>query len=732
MKPLRVCVLLSLLVVALVFSYYLGQPSYWDSVIQAQDAAAQVSVSSSAHPIVGNSDRTELGQKQHGASLPLPQSIGEKQEVNDQDVQDDEEENVKKKKKQKEQKEQNLKQASGDDDDDVQKETSPASSESKQNDDRKELDNNGKREEEEEEEEAFAAAAAVEKDADQHSKPGENGESHFDQYPVLKQPIWSVPAELGTKMPPLDAFILSKAMIEVRAKKNVIVVTFANFAFMDFVLNWVKHLTEYEVSNILVGAMDLKLLEALFWKGVPVFDMRSNMSMIDVGWGTPIFHKMGREKVILVNAFLSFGYELLMCDTDMVFLQNPLPYFERFPSADVLTSSDEVVNSVDDDSLEIWDRTWGAYNIGIVYWRPTFPAKILAKEWLKLLLGDDRIWDQNGFNELLRSNKTGPAVDNTSGLFYARHGELKLGILPVSLFCSGHTFFVQELYKKLSLQPYAVHTTFQFGGTEGKRHRLREAKHFYDLPEYYDTPGGYIVFNSSIPKELLNGGSHTVASHFKLVNYQLVQIRTAFAIALLLNRTLIMPSMWCRFDRMWYGHKGILDGTKTSQPFLCPLDHVFDINQMLADLDELEFGPGIGFREYSFLENPRVPHEVKTSILKVELCNENKDCSSEKASISLGVLKLPKNKTEDQLVKAFDGYEHFKIFQFSTTEEAFGGFSDIVQEAKFKQRIKTYPGIWCCVMDKTPGHIYYDIYWDHKPNWKPLPPATREDDHKPR
>jgi hypothetical protein len=53
---------------------------------------------------------------------------------------------------------------------------------------------------------------------------------------------------------------------------------------------------------------------------------------------------------------------------------------------------------------------------------------------------------------------------------------------------------VQELYKKLSLQPYAVHTTFQFGGTEGKRHRLREAKHFYDLPEYYDTPGRYNFF----------------------------------------------------------------------------------------------------------------------------------------------------------------------------------------------------------------------------------------------
>ncbi len=121
-------------------------------------------------------------------------------------------------------------------------------------------------EEEEEEEEAFAAASAVEKGADQRSKPGENGESYFDQYPVLKQPIWSVPAKLGTKMPPLDAFILSKAMIEVRAKKNVIVVTFANFAFMDFVLNWVKHLTEYEVSNILVGNIFLlNLSEHYMW-----------------------------------------------------------------------------------------------------------------------------------------------------------------------------------------------------------------------------------------------------------------------------------------------------------------------------------------------------------------------------------------------------------------------------------------------------------------------------------
>lgn len=136
--------------------------------------------------------------------------------------------------------------------------------------------------------------------------------------------IWQAPPS-NSKMPPLESFKLTKELVGERAKDNVIIVTFGNFAFMDFILTWVKHLTDLDVSNLLVGAMDTKLLEALYWKGVPVFDMGSHMSTIDVGWGSPTFHKMGREKVLLINAILPFGYELLMCDTDMVWLKLVLP-----------------------------------------------------------------------------------------------------------------------------------------------------------------------------------------------------------------------------------------------------------------------------------------------------------------------------------------------------------------------------------------------------------------------
>jgi hypothetical protein len=50
----------------------------------------------------------------------------------------------------------------------------------------------------------------------------------------------------------------------------------------------------------------------------------------------------------------------------------------------------------------------------------------------------------------------------------------------------------QGMHQQLHLKPYAVHTTFQYAGTEGKRNRLREAMLFVDQPSYYDTPGLFI------------------------------------------------------------------------------------------------------------------------------------------------------------------------------------------------------------------------------------------------
>ncbi|KAK1318722.1 hypothetical protein QJS10_CPB04g01393 [Acorus calamus] len=433
-------------------------------------------------------------------------------------------------------------------------------------------------------------------------------------YSVFTRPIWELPPA-DVKMPSLKTFRLSKKMVKHHAKDNVIIVTFGNYAYMDFILNWVKHLTNLGVHNLLVGAFDVKLLEALYWKGIPVFDVSSNMTTTDVGWGTPKFHKVGREKVLLINEILPFGYELLMADTDIVWLKNPLPYLAQFPSADVLTSSDQLIPTVTDDSLEVWQQVSGAFNIGMFHWRPTDSAKKLAKEWKDMLLKDEKIWDQNGFNDLIR-RAFGPSVEEENGLVYAFDRKLKFGILPASIFCSGHTYFVQ------------------YGGTEGKRHRLREAMIFHDPPEYYDSLGGFLSYKPSIPKDLLLDGNHTIESHFTLINYQMKQIRTALAIASLLNRTLVMPPLWCRLDRLWYGHPGVLPGTMTRQPFLCPMDHVFD---------------------------------VKDSSLEVQLCKEQSPrCHVANETTRPGILKFPEYSSQETFLKVFSSYKDVKIIHFSS------------------------------------------------------------------
>ncbi|CAI5935012.1 unnamed protein product [Closterium sp. NIES-64] len=667
---------------------------------------------------------------------------------------------------------------------------------------------------------------------------------------ALKREIWEKPPP-GSAVPARAEFALRREMVEQRQREGVVVVTFANHAFLDFVLNWVRHLTDLGVHNILIGAMDTRFLEALWREGVPVFDLESGMTTDDPGWGTPVFHAMGREKVTLINVFLSLGVQLLICDTDTVWLRNPLPYMARYPQADVLTSSDHLVRSVDDESLEHWDQGeslehwdqgeslehwdqgeslehwdqgeslehwdqgeslehWdqghiehrhparlphtpdkavniylfcccsfivvppphfpplpsppptpckaghiqhrhpafpphkpggkadsassaqGAYNIGILHFRPTDPAKRFARAWAEQLALDAKVWDQNGFNDLMRQ-KLGPDVnpDAHDHVFWAFDGSLKLGILPVALFCSGHTYFVQHLYRRVGVEPYAMHATFQFAGTNGKRHRFREAMAFIDPPEYYDPPGGVLSFVNNIPEELLTGGDHSLQTHFSLVNYQLVNLRAALAIATILNRALVLPATWVRYDRIWFPHPGILDGTDTPQPFLAPADHVVEVQKMLPGaLKDDEFGPAVPIREYSFLDNPRTPQAVLKSKLAVQLCDEGSpDCPSTPDGPT-DTIRMKKNTRQNELKAVLSRYSDIKWIEFSSMVDSFGGWDDKAMERKFRWRLRQYVGIWCCV-NAQPGHIWYDFFNDEIPGWKPRPPANWTEDHPP-
>ena len=103
-------------------------------------------------------------------------------------------------------------------------------------------------------------------------------------------------------------------------------VTWANFHYLDFVMNWVGHLRALGVSNFIVGAMDDKMLAALRERGVPTFAMNLNsLTTGDFGWGSSTFHKMGRQKIALISKFTELGVDILLTDVDTAYTRCAMP-----------------------------------------------------------------------------------------------------------------------------------------------------------------------------------------------------------------------------------------------------------------------------------------------------------------------------------------------------------------------------------------------------------------------
>ncbi|KAG1653662.1 hypothetical protein FOA52_002633 [Chlamydomonas sp. UWO 241] len=80
--------------------------------------------------------------------------------------------------------------------------------------------------------------------------------------------------------------------------------------------------------------------------------------------------------------------------------------------------------------------------------------------WVKKL-EDPSLWDQSAFNDLARLGHTASNSSNKN-LWEGDNGKLTMGMLPSSIFCSGHTYFTQHKFCELGLEPYVAHATFQY------------------------------------------------------------------------------------------------------------------------------------------------------------------------------------------------------------------------------------------------------------------------------
>jgi hypothetical protein len=299
-------------------------------------------------------------------------------------------------------------------------------------------------------------------------------------------------------------------------------------------------------------------------------------------------------------------------------LRDPFPHMARWPDAGFLTTSDHLGNTTSDGGLEDHRGIHTAFNIGYMFFRKA--ALPLVEEWRAVIRSDPRNkWDQGEFNRLARYKWKPHRTDGMSDprLFWSYKEQVIGGVLSLALFGGGHNYFVSQFAQRAGWEPYSIHTTYQYGAAAGKRHRLREARVWYDPPEYYNPPGGVLAMTLEVPDALVHPeGGMTVNGHIKLIQMQLRQIRSALALAQALGRKLILPSVTCGYDKywgpLWRQGAGVIPGTHVwALPIRnCPLDHF---------LEPAMLDPVNTVREWSFLDNPRVPAAVRSSIEHVSV-----------------------------------------------------------------------------------------------------------------
>mmetsp|Transcript_19097 Transcript_19097/g.26441 ORF Transcript_19097/g.26441 Transcript_19097/m.26441 type:complete len:801 (-) Transcript_19097:47-2449(-) len=245
--------------------------------------------------------------------------------------------------------------------------------------------------------------------------------------------------------------------------------------------------------------------------------------------------------------------------------------------------------------------------------------------------------------------------------YWMWHGQIKVGLLPMAEFLNGHLFFTRRLQDYSGIAPIAVHLTYQFGDTAdyvyGKRQRLREHGIWLMEEESYFTDGDFLAITNAeagykhivhkyAPRARVCKETDPVASkcwhgerltedsireghlsprdpekyqdparpHLEIQGWLRGVLRNGIVLSQILNRTLILPRLECFCERHWWLLEDCRIPAGKSQmpmPYNCPMDHIFEPAEW--------YYHKVNFREPTFLNNSRVPLDVKNSRLQVRL-----------------------------------------------------------------------------------------------------------------
>ncbi|KAK3274677.1 hypothetical protein CYMTET_17149 [Cymbomonas tetramitiformis] len=567
------------------------------------------------------------------------------------------------------------------------------------------------------------------------SAPSPSGHKWF--WEDTEEKARQLPLDITAQLQPLNLPLSSSIKQRARVCKETLVVGFTNsLGVSSLSLMWARHLFRLGLADCtLLGITDPDLshtkasgtLRTVMAMGLHVFAADS-----------PETRKNKYARWVHVEPLAHSGLNLLLTDVDIAWLRNPLPYMRALvkahPTVDFLISSDhEIATSLQlgeksriilesdvtsggaagegELGMENPQSAHSSFNVGIMYLRGDRGAArhIIAEICTVLRASNWEGIDQELINLMLREGvfgEGGTLAQSSRGaawdpaLFFAANRSAMMGLLPTPQFCSGFTYSVTAEWRRIGVKPFALHTTYVQGqDLEAKLLRLLE-EGLDDQDERYWQEGRYLVYNATVPEELLAVPKEVPLGavpehHLGLARHQLENLRNAIALARVLGRILVMPEFWCTCEGgLGAPSRNCVDTYHVLHlPYRCPADHLLSAKTWMRSSFP------VTFREASFLENPLLAPEIRSSHAHVSLCNAEGNCAEEAYEAHMSAYPtatLRAGSTDHQVLQALGHLHDVRILHFDTMVNAFGGFVDFAAAVQLNTDLTGAATYWCC------------------------------------
>ena len=226
-------------------------------------------------------------------------------------------------------------------------------------------------------------------------------------------------------------------MLALRANpEKLVILSFADFAYIEFAVNLHESLQELHITNFLFVCADVKALNVLKRRGIASFlyqhpQINSNEAS---NFYSDEFNVKTSIKIKIITAALMMGFQVMFSDADVVFLRNPIPHLTSYTTADLVIQND----------------TDSGLNSGFLLVRPTYSGVTLMHRTLYIVMSR-KIIDQTALNRVIKKMVSA--------------NSLAMVVLDTQQFPCGKVYFEDE--KRMFLEDrskndvaYIVHNNF--------------------------------------------------------------------------------------------------------------------------------------------------------------------------------------------------------------------------------------------------------------------------------